>query len=223
MAFSVVIPSASASNLIACVHALRSCEPKLPASKILVVDDGARTAATERLPVTWIPGAQPFIYARNVNLGIAAADDEDVILLNDDARLLTWRGFTNLAAQVRFRATVGACSAAIRGVVCNRRQLAGPGTLFRAEPNLLAFICVYLPRAVINLIGPFDERFVGYGFEDFDYCTRIREAGLELAVWDGCVVDHTGQVPSTFRSRRDFSELLDLGRELYTEKWGGPR
>ena len=38
---------------------------------------------------------KPFVFARNVNLGIEAAGDADVILMNDDAtQLRTPYGFT---------------------------------------------------------------------------------------------------------------------------------
>jgi len=54
----------------------------------------ARGAGAEAsLPaVRWVTGITPFIFARNVNLGIAAAW-RNVVLLNDDACLITPRGF----------------------------------------------------------------------------------------------------------------------------------
>lgn len=38
----------------------------------------------------------------------------------------------------------------------------------------------------------------GYGGEDRDYCYRARKAGLNVGVYDGCVVDHE-KLQSTFR------------------------
>src|ERR1035441_10671726 len=85
--FSIVIPSRKAENLVPCVQAVLKCEPDLDPSRIIVIDDGARPDAEGALPgVTWIAGVKPFIFARNVNLGIVSVD-HDVILLNDDALL----------------------------------------------------------------------------------------------------------------------------------------
>ncbi|MFZ1221502.1 MAG: glycosyltransferase, partial [Chthoniobacterales bacterium] len=126
------------------------------------------------------------------------------------------------------RPDVGLASASIRGVVGNPRQKTRDGGALRLEnADTLCFICTYIPRAVIQLAGPLDERFTGYGFEDADYSVRIRGHGLHLAVFDGCIVDHSGKLPSTFRTRRDFPLLARRNQELFHEKQhqakgGGP-
>ena len=215
MNVKVVIPSALASNLIPCVQSIYELSGLC--NSIIVVDDGARDGLD--LPVTWVDGVKPFVFARNVNLGIAAAGDADVILMNDDAILTTAFGFSWWAdAMQKWRNTV--CSAAIVGTVCNPRQLAQSSDTFRAEPKHLAFVCVYIPRPVINRIGLLDERFTAYGYEDFDYCRRVREAGCRLATWDGCVVDHSGH--STFRNNIEWPSLLMQGRQIYLDKWERP-
>ena len=222
MSFTVVILSANPVNAVACVRSVLENEPDLPPERVIVVDDGAREEAEPLLPpVRWIRGARPFVFARNANLGIHAADG-DVILLNDDARLVTPGGFTALSRQVRRQERPGICSAAIRGMVGNLRQLAqgggDPGTAPRIEPVTLAFVCVYLSRAVYAALGPLDERFAGYGFDDNDYCARALTAGLELTTWDGCIVEH-GVLPSTFRSREGWRTLSRENEERYVEKW----
>src|SRR4051794_18130428 len=186
VSYSVIVLSARAGNLVACVRSVLANEPGLPPDRVIVVDDGARTEAEPLLPpVRWLTGIKPFVFARNANLGIRAADG-DVILLNDDARLVTPGGFAALVQQARRDARVGICSAGIRGKVGNPRQNANGGCELRIEPVTLAFVCVYIPRAVFERLGGLDERFSGYGFDDNDYCARALEAGLELAVWDGC-------------------------------------
>ncbi|MCX7792205.1 MAG: glycosyltransferase, partial [Chloroflexaceae bacterium] len=191
MSFCVVILSARAANLVPCVQALLNAEPGLSPERIIVVDDGARAEAEPRLPpLRWVEGAQPFVFARNANLGLAAAGDADVILLNDDARLITPDGFSAMAAAVTENPALGICSAAVTGVVGNPRQHPAGHPGLRPEPTTLAFVCVYLPRRVLTTLGPLDERFTGYGYEDNDYCARARAAGYQLAIFDGCVVEH---------------------------------
>jgi GT2 family glycosyltransferase len=53
---------------------------------------------------------------------------------------------------------------------------------------------VYVKKATYDLAGAFDERFVGYGFEDNDYCARLTRKGFRLGIWDGCVVDHSASI-----------------------------
>ncbi|HEX5417877.1 MAG TPA: glycosyltransferase [Chloroflexota bacterium] len=218
--FHVVIPSRNPDNLLACVEAIRKREPSLPPERIIVVDDGARAAAEVLLPgVRWIAGIQPFIYARNVNLGIRAAGT-DVILLNDDAILRTREGFSRLAEQTRDRPTLGACSAAVRGIAGNSDQHPAGAQEPRDGTYGISFICVYLPGWVYQKIGPLDERFSGYGYDDNDYCTRILRKGLRLGIWDGCIVDHPGRLVSSYRSRPDFPALVAENQKLFVKKWG---
>ena len=142
MTVKIVILSATASNLVPCVRAILTHEPDLPPDHIIVVDDGARPEAEAHLsPVQWVAGIKPFIFARNANLGIRAADD-DVILLNDDACLNTPQGFTQLAQLVKGQPHIGVCSAGIRGLIGNPRQLATSQRELRFEDHTLAFVCV---------------------------------------------------------------------------------
>lgn len=220
MTFKVIIPSARAANLVPCVQSLLENEPALPAQDIIAVDDGARREAETFLPaIDWVTGVKPFVFSRNVNLGIREAGT-DVILLNDDARLVTPRGLTLLADAVRGLPDVGICSPGIRGLVANPNQLATGRAEVREEQRMLAFVCVYLPKSAYDAVGPLDERFVGYGFDDNDYCTRVLAAGLRLVIWDGCVVDHSGELASTFRTRPDIDALFAFNRRRFEEKWG---
>jgi GT2 family glycosyltransferase len=220
VSFKIVILSANARNLVRCVRAAISRDPHIQPQDVIVVDDGARPEADPIVPgLRWLEGIKPFVFARNVNLAVAAARS-DVILLNDDALLQTPFGFTYLAGQVQSRPSIGLCSAGILGEIGNPNQISRDGAELRKEERTLAFVCVYLPLRTFETIGPLDERFVGYGFEDNDYCLRVRRAGLELAIWDGCVLEHSVELRSTFRTRSDFEHLYSQNLQLYLAKWG---
>ena len=218
--YSVVILSAQATNLEECIGWLLEKEPHLPRNRIIVVDDGARAGWSKGDPgVRWVPGAKPFVFSRNANIGIRAADT-DVLLLNDDARLTTRFGFTSLSFAARSRPDIGLCSSAVSGVVGNPNQhpwevAAG----LRSEPHSLAFIAVYIPKTVYQRLGPLDEQFTGYGYEDNDYCERSKKSGLGLAIYDGCIVEHSVKGNSTFRTKSTISSLQDHNRRLFNRKW----
>ena len=224
MSFNVVILSARAANLVPCARSVLANEPDLLPQQIIVVDDGARAEAEPQLPgVRWIAGAKPFIFSRNANLGIQAADADAFILLNDDARLETPGGFTSLARQTLSRPDLGVCSAAIHGFIGNPRQIspdpdAQSTHSLRIEPVTLAFVCVCFSKDVYAALGPLDERFAGYGHDDNDYCARALVAGFELGIWDGCVVEH-GVLPSTFRTSDDWRARSAENQRRYVQKW----
>lgn len=115
---TVIIPSRNAENLVPCVDAVRRNEP---GARVVVVDDGLDLTDAEywaeELSLEVVLGEKPFVFARNVNLGIFAAAEKldvtthssggpevingrysDVVLLNDDAILETPGGFTSMQA-----------------------------------------------------------------------------------------------------------------------------
>ena len=219
MSFVVVIPSARAENLIPCVRALREREH---GAEIIVIDDGARETAESQIhDVRWIPGIKPFVFARNVNLGIAAAQDKTVILLNDDALLLTPYGFSHMEECARAE-QIGILSAAVVGVVGNPNQHPRPRVGSRKETRTLAFICVAIPSTTIQRLGLLDERFTGYGCEDTDYCERAKKAGLTMGVYDSCVVEHSTVLRPTFRGgdKVAFQKMDAKAKRIFSEKWG---
>src|ERR1700678_1206134 len=100
MSFSIIIPSKSRLNLLACVECIRDAHET---ARIIVIDDFAdrdearflREEGPEHVrQCTWVNGITPFVFARNINRGIRAAGDDDVILLNDDALLSSHLGFS---------------------------------------------------------------------------------------------------------------------------------
>lgn len=222
---TVIILSKTASNLIPCVEAVRTNEPT---AKIVVVDDGLSESVEQYgrdkfiefdrvCAPRWKSGVKPFVFARNANIGIAAAGDDDVLLLNDDALLKTPGGFQVLADACAADPSIGIIASTCNNVGNRAQWPQGKGLRF--EPRMVCFVCVYIPRATINAVGLLDERFVGYGFDDDDYCLRIRQAGLKIAIHDGCYVDH-GSLKSSYRGEPHAAGMLNQNAAIYRDKWG---
>jgi hypothetical protein len=197
---------------------LQALEEKEPDAHVIVVDDGLDWSRKQHnVPVdAIIPGIKPFVYARNVNLGIQAAPlKNDIVLLNDDALLKSTNGLGFMSDQSyghdKF-GIIGACSEATG----NFRQLPGDYYL-REEPRMVCFVCVFIRRRVINCIGLLDECFTGYGFEDDDYCLRARQSGFKIGISGGCFVDHK-TLESTFRSHGRIN--LEPNRLRFVAKHG---
>lgn len=221
MSFAVLIPSRTWSNLSACVKAIRNAGETC---KIVCIDDGVEWPFDE--PQAWmgdfeaIMGASPFIFSRNINIGIEHCTPNDCLILNDDAVLQTGLGFTylaNCAAQERHGIIAAACN-----TVGNPNQHLAriPGhDYLREEPRMVCFVCVYIPRSTINAVGLLDERFVGYGMDDDDFSLRVRNAGLKIGIFDGCFVDH-GSLKSSYRGGPEAGGDFRPNMRLFIEKWG---
>jgi hypothetical protein len=162
-----------------CVH-----DPEI--QKIVVTSGGAQV----HIP-GWrvVPGVEPFVFARNANLGLkAAGSDTDVLLINDDCQLLmpTLGGLAVVAAAH----PPGLLSPQIRGGVGNPQQREQPGRDWYEARDYLCFVAIYLPAAVRSTVGPLDEQFIGYGGDDRDYSYRARKAGFTLGITADVVVHH---------------------------------
>ena len=228
MNYSVIIPSRSAANLVPCVRAIREAGETC---RVIVVDDGVNWAGINPLAIpldiylqnlsalriTRVFGVRPFCFARNVNLGIAAAGDDDVIIMNDDALLDTPNGFGALS-----KAMPGyGLGAAITNNAGNLNQVRLPQVPGRRhdEPRMVCFIAVYSPRHIINSVGLLDEQFIGYGMDDDDYSLRVRNAGYKIGIFDGCYVDHAS-LKSEYRGGPVTGGDFRPNLRRFIEKWG---
>ena len=217
--FKVVIPSRTDSNVIACVEALIDREPKLGPKDIIVVDDGAFTSLSRDLPVTWVNGIKPFIFARNVNLGIKAANC-GTFVENDDTRLLTPHGFSAVAELSQEYAQYGVISPALTSS-WNPDLIWAHPSIRDIKNEFLSFVCPFIPKHTQTLVGLLDERFDGYGCDDVDYCRRVLLAGMKLGVYGGSRVEHC-VLPSTFREGELAKHHQDMNvraKALYSNKW----
>lgn len=185
---SVIIPSKTVSNLVPCVAAVRRHEPE---ARIIVVDDGVDWAATkcsDWTGVEVIVGRRPFVFAEAVNIGIRAAGNDDVVLLNDDAILETPGGFTTLQAAAAENPAVGIIGAVTdltgqpqqrrqRNLDAEERARHMPGYDLRAVEHI-AFVCVYIPRRTIDALNEWHEPNCSWRFGPCDCIARSANGGL---------------------------------------------
>jgi len=225
---TVIIPSKTRSNVDSCVAHVARHEPN---AKVLIIDDGidwsgerGNALRNGMRDVRVIPGVKPFIFARNVNLGIRMAGEDDVVLLNDDALLQDPGGFSLLQLELERHPGIGMIGAVTNftGYLEQRKRTIGGQQVGLRPVQRFAFLCVCIPRRTINRVGLLDERYTTYGGEDIDYCRQVREAGLQCAVHDACYVDH-GSLNPTFRKSPSAPGDSARGLIIYGQKWGDLR
>ena len=170
-----------------------------------------------------VEGVEPFVFARNVNRGLAhIGPGWDVLLVNDDCEW-TYASMTDLLGAMCARdETIGLLAPVVDGGVGNPEQRMGTVPL----PYLLdsqfpvCFVCVYLPAHTLELVGPMDERFTGYGGDDIDYNERVLAAGLRCCITNRASIVHGfgASVPfsasfkrlMTEQQQRDSMKAMDL-------------
>lgn len=202
-----IIPSDNESNLAACVAAILKAHPKSDPASILVPTGKLSPEAVrqELKGLSFIRDDKPFVYGRRVNLAIRALEGADAVLLGDDVVVPEGKPFSKLAAEGALRIL----AASVRGRVGPWWQYEG-----RSFPEVpfVSFICVFLPAILLDVVGPLEEGFRGYGYEDTDYCIRARRAGFSCGVCGSVVVEHSTGLLSEFM-RLHGERILEMEAE----------
>lgn len=178
----------------------------------------------------WIAiyGEEPFVFARNINIGWKLLSaSTDVLVINDDCVLVEplMDTLQNICSN---DPSIGILAPQIIGGVGNTAQVPTYSTESVYEsPDRIPFVCVYIPAKTRRLVGLMDERFTGYGGDDNDYSIRTRRAGLRLCVTSLVKVRHGGQWTASNSFRRLYSSddllisqnsMLQLLKEKYENR-----
>jgi len=148
-----------------------------------------------------------FNFARAVNLGIRAAGNSDVVVLNNDIEAT--EGWLEKLISAGF----GIAMARTGRRCCGNREAWGYGGV-KETLNGLNMFCVYIPRRVIEIVGLLDERFCFYGGEDTDYSLRCMRHRIPLWI-TSAYVEHR---PTSSFTEKD-GTLKDT-TVLFQKKWG---
>jgi glycosyltransferase involved in cell wall biosynthesis len=170
-----------------------------------------------------------------LNAGFAVAGGDVLIRCDDDLRLdrcalerhAQWHGEGHQCA------VIGLCRnimprtryAAAYGQAASQRSLQDA---YRAPADRRwlhwAANCS-VTRATWEVVGPYDETFREYGWEDVDWGYRLRDAGIPIVIDPALEVEHIGAAAST-RVRMDRAFRSGRARARFEAKHGallGPR
>lgn len=166
-----------------------------------------------------------FQIAKNANLGFSLTNPEaDVLYVGDDVRFTELGTIEALQGAAYSDPEIGILSPKIIGHAQELQQRPTSSPLTYVP--FVAFVCVYIKRAVIEKVGLLDERFEGYGMEDLDLCYRARAAGFKIAVAAEVSVKHgiNGHLyGSTFipvRGEEQMAKDDAENRRRFAEKYG---
>ena len=207
--------------------------------EIIIVDnnstDGTREWLKDQKDIVVILNDANVGFPKGCNIGIAASEKEnDILLLNNDT-VVTPRWLDNLKTCLYSDVKVGA-TASITNNCSNYQSISVP---YNHINNMIAFadvnnvsnpekweektrlvaFCMLIKRNVLNNIGIIDERFTPGNFEDDDLCMRIIESGYKLMLCNDSFIHHFGS--SSFnKDHSKFNDLLTRNSKKFEEKWG---
>jgi GT2 family glycosyltransferase len=204
MNFGIVIPNKYQDVIGPLVESIKKYET--PTRIIIIADGHSNSYSFDIIPYT----EEHFVYSKAVNLGIKALGNDDVILLNDDCRIIEPNTFQRLDKIGRSRPEIGLISPLIKGGVGNEFQRWYGRNMYWKPSEPLKYIhgikpvcfpCVWISRQLINTIGLLNENIVGYGGDDNEYCIRTRKTRFRTAITSSIVIQHGDGSDGSIRGR----------------------
>jgi GT2 family glycosyltransferase len=174
-------------------------------------------------------------FAGGNNQGIAAAEGDYILLLNNDV-IVTQDWLERLIAHIESDENIG-----MAGPVSN--SVSGPQqvehvtygqnmnkmqkfarnhsnkNVGRTQDILrLVGFCLLIKRQVLDIIGGLDENYGNGNYEDDDLCLRSRIAGFRNIIARDVFIHHYGSM--TFKGNKiDYRDSLESNRRRFAEKW----
>jgi GT2 family glycosyltransferase len=214
-----------------------------PNFQVIVVDNASSDGTVEYLRALTEQEPRVKIILNDKNLGFAAANNiglrlaqssDFVILLNNDT--IVPRGWlcrllrhvrnpevgmvgpvTNWAGN---EAKIDVAYSDVRDMESFAASYVAAHEGVTFDINVPALFCVAMRRAVVDQIGPLDERFGVGMFEDDDYARRVRQAGYWVVCAEDAFVHHQGMASFAKLDDAEYRKLFERNRQLYEEKWG---
>lgn len=169
------------------------------------------------------------------NQGIEISEGEYVLLLNNDVILTEgWLGRMLLVAESdKNTGIVGPCTnhASGRQVVVFDGSADDDEAIQQFAKNILSKnagfwfsvsriigFCVLIKREVLFNVGVLDEMFGPGGYEDFDYCMRVKQAGYNIVIAGDTFIYHIGGKGYS-ANNMNYNVLRTKNIELLIEKW----
>lgn len=224
---------------------LESIERHTPeAYELILVDNGStdgtvdflKSYAASRPEVKLICNAENRGFAGGNNQGIATATGDYILFLNNDT-VVTAGWLARLIRDLEHLPGIGLAGPMSNAV--SGQQLV-PNVTYRNLDELPAFaaqlnaaeagratpavrlvgFCLIVKRAVLELIGGFDENYAVGNFEDDDLCLRAALAGYTAVIANDVFVHHFGS--QSFKGNKlDYSAHINENRARFTAKWPG--
>ncbi|OFV80517.1 MAG: hypothetical protein A2W26_05455 [Acidobacteria bacterium RBG_16_64_8] len=213
--YAVLIPSDDQENLSKSVRSIFESHPDFDPADLFVVTGAIDPSCMpkEVNGCNVIVDRAPFVFGRRVNLGFKAIPHKDIVLMGDDVEIGTSRAFDLLAGQAPLRLL----APSVHGRIGPWWQREGEN---HPDVPFISFTCLYIPRTVYSIVGPLEEGFPGYGYEDTDYCLRARKAGLSMGVVGSVVIHHSVGIRSSFMKIHgaQLPAMESAAREAFIEK-----
>lgn len=214
--------------------------------EVIIVDNGSTDGTRDHLRA--LASKEPRLrvvfneanmgFAHGCNQGIAMAEGDVVVLLNNDT-VVTEGWLEGLIRPMQENPRIGAVGPISNNVAgVQERSFVPYGTdlarmhafarwhaqAHRGEGEILMRaigFCLAVRRSVLEIIGGFDTRYAIGNMEDDDLCLRIHTTGHRVFIARDVFIHHVGRVTFT-GEKMDYAGHMEKNWLTFARKWGLP-
>jgi len=210
LSLRVLIPSCTDELLEECFLSMERTQ-RGSTRNVIVGDNGLSASFRRTWPVpVYVDVARPFVFSAAINRLASCSGNDDLLIMGDDTTMLT-PGWYDRCARIVASMAEGREYGMLNLLDHTNVETTHPWTL-------LAFVGTLIRRATWKEIGPMDERFTGYGYDDFDYQLRLLHAGYTTGTVGSVLIRHRGS--ASFGGSEKRREGTAHNRKLFADKWG---
>jgi GT2 family glycosyltransferase len=190
MSYSVIIPNKFEDIIIPLLDSIKKFEvyPRI----VIVSDNHDRDYGYNHVRVDG-----DFVVSKSLNAGIDYAMADDVILLNDDVRLIqpTFKELQSIAysdPSIGILAPLvdGGCASLYMQAHTRKTLQMNTKLYYCLENDRISLTCAYIKRELLNGIGKFNTQEISYGLDDDDIRVRTLKFGWKVAITSEVTIQH---------------------------------
>lgn len=200
---TVLVPSFDSNAIDRLLLNMEERQP-LSTMSVIVLDNGL----VRRPKARWVKVPTPFVFSQAYNIGCAQAWTHDILSLADDVEILT-DGWLDAVYDLSLSWPDGYGAITFEEEKTREFRPDYHGGLITL-PDVALGAALLVPRRVLETVGRWDESYVGYGFDDFDYGVRCFHHGLQLGLSDVIRYRDTEQARAWTKRLRSYEAVLDL-------------
>ncbi|HOW27088.1 MAG TPA: glycosyltransferase family 2 protein [Elusimicrobiota bacterium] len=178
-----------------------------------------------------ISNPENLAFARGNNQGVMVASGDRILMLNADVIVTPhWLEYLNRCMDSHpLVGLVGPstnCATQIQSIPAGYTSLKDLDKFAMAnsiknsaiweETHRLIGFCLLIRKEVIQKVGLLDERFGPGGYEDYDYCLRVRQAGFKIMHCKDVYIHHFG---GKGYQKMNYDRLRETNRGIFVDKW----
>lgn len=223
---------------IQCLESIKRGTPE--EHEIIIVDNASTDGTAQYLKTHYkelkvIENKENLGFAKGCNQGIAVAEGDSILFLNNDT-VVPPGWLTPMLKALYSDSSVG-MSGPVTNYISGHQRI--PVTYSDVkdmeqfaqdycetkrgsvvEVRRLIGFCLLVKRSVLNEIGWFDERYGLGNYEDDDLCLRAIQHGYKLLIAEDSYIHHIGHASMGQNPSFDLPTLLQKNKKEAFQKWG---